>query len=70
MGGQDVDNRLVQFFANEFQKKNQLDCTQNAKALRKLKEKAQEAKHILSLNLKVLHQQRKGDTKTKEKEKE
>jgi len=34
-------------------KKNQVDCTQNAKALRKLKEKAQEAKHILSLNSKA-----------------
>eukprot|EP00026_Physarum_polycephalum_P005275 Phypoly_transcript_05306.p1 GENE.Phypoly_transcript_05306~~Phypoly_transcript_05306.p1 ORF type:complete len:562 (+),score=82.85 Phypoly_transcript_05306:52-1737(+) len=53
LGGQDVDNRLVDFFATEFQKKHQSDCTQNAKALRKLKEKAQEAKHILSLNSKA-----------------
>ncbi len=54
VGGQDFDNRLVEHFAKEFEQKNHVEISKNPKALRKLKEKAQEAKHILSLNTKVL----------------
>lgn len=54
VGGQDFDNRLVEYFVKEFESQHQVDVSKNPKALRKLKEKAQEAKHILSLNSKVL----------------
>lgn len=53
LGGQDFDNRLVEYFAKEFEKQHGVDVSKHPKALRKLKEKAQESKHILSLNSKT-----------------
>ncbi|CAF4752571.1 unnamed protein product [Rotaria sp. Silwood2] len=48
LGGEDFDNRLVTFFAQEFQRKNNKDLTKNPCALRRLRTACERAKRILS----------------------
>eukprot|EP00027_Filamoeba_sp_ATCC50430_P006153 CAMPEP_0168561664 /NCGR_PEP_ID=MMETSP0413-20121227/11715_1 /TAXON_ID=136452 /ORGANISM="Filamoeba nolandi, Strain NC-AS-23-1" /LENGTH=619 /DNA_ID=CAMNT_0008593049 /DNA_START=598 /DNA_END=2457 /DNA_ORIENTATION=- len=53
LGGEDFDNRLLSYFIQEFKEKNGKDLTENPKAIKKLKQKCTEAKHILSQSLKA-----------------
>ncbi len=48
LGGSDIDNALVQYFCEEFKKKNGKDLTSNKKALSRLKTAAERAKRTLS----------------------
>jgi L1 cell adhesion molecule like protein len=47
-GGEDIDNKLVEFFANEFQRKYKKDLRSNPKSIKKLKVAAEKAKRHLS----------------------
>ncbi|RHN44307.1 putative Heat shock protein 70 family [Medicago truncatula] len=48
LGGEDFDNRMVNYFAREFKKKNKVDISENSRALRRLKTACERAKRILS----------------------
>ena len=48
LGGEDFDNRLVEHFAKEFQRKNKKDISKNARALRRLRTSCERAKRTLS----------------------
>ena len=48
LGGEDFDNRLVEFFVTELKKKQKLDITGNARALRRLRTACERAKRTLS----------------------
>ena len=48
LGGEDIDNILVNHFATEFTKKYNLDMTKNAKAMRRLRTACESAKRTLS----------------------
>ncbi|XP_060522752.1 heat shock protein 68-like isoform X2 [Cylas formicarius] len=48
LGGEDFDNRLVDFFADEFKRKHKKDITKNPRALRRLRTAAERAKRTLS----------------------
>jgi L1 cell adhesion molecule like protein len=48
LGGEDFDNRLVDFCVSEFKKKTGIDIEGNARALRKLRTQCEKAKRILS----------------------
>ncbi|XP_066137479.1 heat shock protein 68-like [Euwallacea fornicatus] len=48
LGGEDFDNRLVNYFADEFMKKYKKDLTKNPRALRRLRTAAERAKRTLS----------------------
>ena len=48
LGGEDFDNRLVNFFVQEFKRKFKKDLTTNARALRRLRTAAERAKRTLS----------------------
>ncbi|KAF7281895.1 hypothetical protein GWI33_004095 [Rhynchophorus ferrugineus] len=48
LGGEDFDNRLVNFFAEEFRRKFKKDLTKNPRALRRLRTAAERAKRTLS----------------------
>jgi len=48
LGGDDFDNRLISFFADEFKKENGIDLREDKMALQRLKEAAEKAKHELS----------------------
>merc|ERR1711871_1542752 len=48
LGGEDFDNRLVEYCAKEFQRKYKSDLRQNKKALRKLRTACERAKRALS----------------------
>ena len=48
LGGDDFDNRLIAYFADEFKKENGIDLRQDKMALQRLKEAAEKAKHELS----------------------
>ncbi|KAF2906161.1 hypothetical protein ILUMI_00019 [Ignelater luminosus] len=48
LGGEDIDNRLVQYFADEFKRKNRVDIMGNKRALRRLKTACERAKRTLS----------------------
>jgi len=48
LGGQDFDNELVKFCIKEFKKKNNVDISNNLKAVRRLKLKCEEIKIELS----------------------
>ena len=51
LGGEDFDQRLVEFLADGFQEENDLDLRQDNMALQRLKEGAERAKHELSSSL-------------------
>lgn len=48
LGGEDIDNRLVEHFIQEFKRKNKKDPTGNKKALRRLQTACEKAKRNLS----------------------
>ena len=48
LGGEDFDNRLVDFCIAEFKKKTGIDITGNARAVRRLRTQCEKAKRILS----------------------
>ena len=48
LGGEDFDNRLVNFFVDEFKRKHKKDLTTNARALRRLRTACERAKRTLS----------------------
>ena len=48
LGGEDFDNRLVNFFVQEFKRKNKKDLSTNARALRRLRTACERAKRTLS----------------------
>ena len=48
LGGDDFDNRLITFFADEFKKESGIDLREDKMALQRLKEAAEKAKHELS----------------------
>ncbi len=48
MGGEDIDQKIIQWIADEFKKESGLDVTKDELALQRLKEAAEKAKHELS----------------------
>ncbi|MCZ6533843.1 MAG: molecular chaperone DnaK [SAR324 cluster bacterium] len=48
LGGEDFDNRIINFLADEFKKEQGLDLRSDKMALQRLKEAAEKAKHELS----------------------
>eukprot|EP01125_Pyxidicula_operculata_P003810 TRINITY_DN151_c0_g1_i2.p1 TRINITY_DN151_c0_g1~~TRINITY_DN151_c0_g1_i2.p1 ORF type:complete len:647 (-),score=207.91 TRINITY_DN151_c0_g1_i2:77-2017(-) len=48
LGGEDFDNRMVNYFVNEFKKKHKSDISSNARALRRLRSTCERAKRTLS----------------------
>ena len=48
LGGEDFDNKLVEYCAEDFKKKTGFDVTENAKAMRRLWTQCERAKRILS----------------------
>jgi L1 cell adhesion molecule like protein len=48
LGGEDFDNRMVDFFVQEFKRKHKKDITVNARALRRLRTACERAKRALS----------------------
>merc|ERR1712142_146601 len=48
LGGEDFDNRLVDFFSKEFKRKNKKDISGNKRALRRLRTACEKAKRTLS----------------------
>ncbi|KAL4176226.1 70-kilodalton heat shock protein [Phytophthora ramorum] len=48
LGGEDFDNRLVEFFVQEFKRKHRKDMAQNQRALRRLRTACERAKRTLS----------------------
>ena len=48
LGGEDFDNRMVDFCKQEFMKKTKIDITGNGRALRRLKTACEKAKRTLS----------------------
>ncbi|QHO33442.1 hypothetical protein HN51_027136 [Arachis hypogaea] len=48
LGGEDFDNRIVTYFVKEFQRKNKVDISGNARALRRLRTACEKAKRTLS----------------------
>merc|ERR1719421_855168 len=50
LGGEDFDNRMVDFFCQEFKRKHRKDIKANARALRRLRTACERAKRTLSAN--------------------
>jgi heat shock protein 1/8 len=48
LGGEDFDNKLVEFCMADFKKKSGIDISKNARALRRLRTQCEKAKRILS----------------------
>ena len=48
LGGEDFDNRIVQWMADEFQKSDGIDLRKDKFSLQRLKAEAEKAKHMLS----------------------
>jgi len=48
LGGEDFDNRMVNYFVTEFKRKNKKDITGNARSLRRLRTACERAKRTLS----------------------
>jgi heat shock protein 1/8 len=48
LGGEDFDNRLVEYCAGEFRRKNNIDMKDNPKALRRVRSACEKAKRALS----------------------
>jgi L1 cell adhesion molecule like protein len=48
LGGEDFDNILVNYFKNEFKRKNNIDISNNKKSMRRLKTACERAKRTLS----------------------
>ncbi|CAI9103597.1 OLC1v1002112C1 [Oldenlandia corymbosa var. corymbosa] len=54
LGGEDFDNRMVNQFINEFQRKHNKDISGNPKSLRRLRTACERAKRILSSSAETL----------------
>jgi heat shock 70kDa protein 1/2/6/8 len=48
LGGEDFDNRMVEYCCAEFQRRKQVDIRTNPRALRRLRTQCERAKRILS----------------------
>jgi len=48
LGGEDIDNRVVDYLVTEFNKKNKVDMTSNKRSMRRVRTAAEKAKRILS----------------------
>ncbi len=48
LGGEDFDNKMVEYCSAEFEKKSKKDIRNNARALRRLRTQCEKAKRILS----------------------
>jgi len=48
LGGEDFDNRMVEYFSQEFKRKNRKDLSDNQRALRRLRTACERAKRTLS----------------------
>ncbi|ESW11215.1 hypothetical protein PHAVU_008G011600 [Phaseolus vulgaris] len=48
LGGEDMDNRMVKYFVEEFKRKNKVDINGNRRALRRLRTVCERAKRTLS----------------------
>ncbi len=48
MGGEDIDQKIIRWIADEFKKESGIDVTKDELALQRLKEAAEKAKHELS----------------------
>ena len=48
LGGEDIDNRIVDYIVEEFKKKNKVDISSNVRTMRRLKTLAERAKRSLS----------------------
>ncbi len=48
LGGEDFDQRVINYFAKQYNKKNNVDITKDLKAMGKLKREAEKAKRTLS----------------------
>jgi len=48
LGGEDFDNKIMEYCIEEFKKTNQVDISNNQKAIRRLKKHCEEAKKVLS----------------------
>jgi L1 cell adhesion molecule like protein len=48
LGGEDIDNRIVDYVVDEFKRKNKVDISNNKKALRRIKTIAERTKRSLS----------------------
>merc|ERR1719245_99146 len=48
LGGEDFDNRLVEFCIQDFKKKNKLDIRESARSMRRLRTQCEQAKRTLS----------------------
>ncbi|RYR60085.1 hypothetical protein Ahy_A04g017181 [Arachis hypogaea] len=51
LGGEDFDNRMLNYFMQKFNKKNNLDISGNSRALRRLRNACERAKRVLSYNV-------------------
>lgn len=49
LGGQDIDNRLVEYCVKDFQRKHKQDISKNARAIRRLATQCEKAKRTLSV---------------------
>ena len=50
LGGQDFDNRMVDYFIAEFKQKHKKDMAGNLQAVRHLRTACEQAKHTLSIS--------------------
>lgn len=48
LGGEDFDDRTIEYLRKQYQRKTGKDCSKNRKAISKLKREAEKAKHALS----------------------
>ncbi len=51
MGGEDIDQKIIKWIADEFKKESGIDVTSDVLALQRLKEAAEKAKHELSTTM-------------------
>jgi molecular chaperone DnaK len=51
MGGEDIDQKIVRWIADEYKKESGIDVTKDVLALQRLKEAAEKAKHELSTTI-------------------
>jgi len=51
MGGEDIDQKIVKWIADEYKKQSGIDVTKDVLALQRLKEAAEKAKHELSTTM-------------------
>ena len=51
MGGEDIDQKIIRWIADEFKKESGIDVTKDVLALQRLKEAAEKAKHELSTTM-------------------